>query len=69
MESWSPWSFPLPYYPVDADDVMFLLCAINGRSTHLVSYDDHLLSLSPYYAEEMTICEPLAFLNDCRVRL
>lgn len=48
---------------------MFLLCAINGRSTHLVSYDDHLLSLSPYYAEEMTICEPLAFLNDCRVRL
>ena len=58
--------FHFRHYPVDSDDVMFLLCAINGRGTHLVSYDDHLLSLRPYYAGEVTICEPVEFLTACR---
>ena len=61
--------FHFRHYPVDPDDVMFLLCAINGRATHLVSYDGHLLSLRPYYAGELTICEPIEFLEECRKAL
>ena len=60
--------FHFRHYPVDADDVMFLLCALNGRATHLVSYDDHLLSLRHYYSDETSICEPLEFLVECRKR-
>ncbi len=58
--------FHFRHYPVDADDVMFLLCAINGSATHLVSYDDHLLSLRPFYSGEIMICPPLEFLAACR---
>jgi len=58
--------FHFRHYPVDPDDVMFLLCAVNGHASHLVSYDQHLLSLRPYYAGELAICEPLEFLIDCR---
>lgn len=58
--------FHFRHYPVDADDVMFLLCAVNGNASHLVSYDDHLLSLRPFYADEVIICEPLEFLAGCR---
>ena len=58
--------FHFRHYPVDSDDVIFLLCAINGRGTHLVSYDAHLLSLRPYYAGEVAICEPVEFLKECR---
>ena len=58
--------FHFRHYPVDSDDVMFLLCAINGRGTHLVSYDGHLLSLRPYYAGEVTICKSVEFLAECR---
>ena len=58
--------FHFRHYPVDPDDVMFLLCAINGSATHLVSYDDQLLSLRHYYSCELTICEPLEFLVACR---
>ena len=58
--------FHFRHYPVDSEDVMFLLCAINGRATHLISYDPHLLSLRPYYAGEVTICEPVEFLSECR---
>jgi putative PIN family toxin of toxin-antitoxin system len=54
--------FHFRHYPVDPDDVMFLLCAINGSASHLVSYDDHLLSLQPYYSGELAICEPVKFL-------
>jgi putative PIN family toxin of toxin-antitoxin system len=61
--------FHFRHYPVDADDVMFLLCALNGAATHLVSYDTHLLSLRPYYAEETCICEPLKFVAACREAL
>jgi putative PIN family toxin of toxin-antitoxin system len=58
--------FHFRHYPVDADDVMFLLCALNGNATHLVSYDEHLLSLRSFYLSELSICEPLEFLMDCR---
>lgn len=58
--------FHFRHYPVDADDVVFLLCALNGSATHLVSYDHHLLSLRHSYAGEVVICEPLEFLADCR---
>ncbi len=58
--------FHFRHYPVDPEDVMFLLCAINGHATHLVSYDRHLLSLRPYYEGEVTICEPAEFLAACR---
>ena len=58
--------FHFRHYPVDPEDVMFLLCAINGRATHLVSYDGHLLALRPYYAGEVTICPPVEFLTECR---
>lgn len=60
--------FHFRHYPVDPDDVMFLLCAINGVASHLVSYDDHLLSLAEFYAAELTICKPVGFLNECRAR-
>ena len=58
--------FHFRHYPVDPEDVMFLLCAINGHASHLVSYDRHLLSLRPYYEGEVTICEPAEFLVACR---
>ena len=58
--------FHFRHYPVDPNDVMFLLCAINGGASHLVSYDDHLLSLRPFYVAELAICEPVEFLGDCR---
>ena len=58
--------FHFRHYPVDPEDVMFLLCAINGHATHLVSYDGHLLELRPYYAGEVTICPPVEFLTECR---
>ena len=45
---------------------MFLLCAINGRASHLVSYDNHLRSLRSFYENELRICEPLEFLAECR---
>jgi predicted nucleic acid-binding protein len=58
--------FHFRHYPVDPDDVMFLLRAINGRASHLVSYDNHLRSLRSFYESELKICEPLKFLASCR---
>jgi putative PIN family toxin of toxin-antitoxin system len=59
--------FHLRHYPADPDDVLFLLCAINGEATHLVSYDPHLLDLSPFY-DDFAICPPLEFLKALRLR-
>lgn len=58
--------FHFRHYPVDSDDIMFLLCTFNGCAAHLVSYDSHLLSLRPAYAGEIVICEPIEFLTECR---
>jgi len=57
--------FHLRHYPADPDDVLYLLCAINGEATHLVSYDPHLLELSSFY-DDFVICPPLEFLKALR---
>lgn len=54
--------YHLPAYPVDMDDVAFLLCAVNGQATHLVTYDRHLLDVSRYYP--FKICGTTEFLAD-----
>lgn len=56
--------FHLRHYPSDSDDIPFILCAVNGSATHLVSYDTHLLSLANRY--EFVICDTLHFLADLR---
>jgi predicted nucleic acid-binding protein len=57
--------FHLRHYPEDPDDVLFLLCALNGGASHLVSYDPHLLGLRVFY-EEVLICPALEFLQALR---
>ncbi len=47
--------FHFRHYPVDPDDISFLLCAINGAATHLVSYDPHLLDVGIFYDEFQTV--------------
>jgi len=47
--------YHLPFYPVDSDDIAFLLCAENGKATHVVSYDSHLKSIEPFYS--FKVCE------------
>ncbi|MCP4204197.1 MAG: PIN domain-containing protein [bacterium] len=59
--------FHMPVYPVDADDIAFLLCADNGRATHLVSYDRHLTAVSRHYS--FKTCDTLSFLEDLRQAL
>ena len=58
--------FHLRHYPVDADDIAFLLCAFNGDATHFVACDPHVLDLQPHYP--LAICEPLHFLAELRAR-
>lgn len=53
--------FHFRHYPVDSDDTVFLLCALNGAATHLVSYDRHLLDVGLFYGEFST-CKPQDFL-------
>ena len=60
--------FHLPKYPVDADDTAFLLCASNGRATHLATYDRHLLELKEFYAGQFEIDRPLQLLHAVRSR-
>lgn len=60
--------FHFRHYPVDADDVAFLLVALNGDATHLVTYDEHLKDVGVFYPE-FTTCEPIAFLKDLRFDL
>ncbi len=59
--------YHLPAYPVDMDDVAFLLCAVNGEATHLITYDRHLLEVSRYYW--FKVCGTVDFLKDLRQRL
>ena len=53
-----------PPYPIDADDISFLLCAENGSASHLVTHDQHLLSLPPN--RTFRICKTISFLQDIR---
>jgi uncharacterized protein len=57
-------SFHVPWYPEDPDDICFLLCAVNGQATHLVSHDKHLLNLDGRY--EFSICKTVPFLEELR---
>ena len=57
--------FHFQHYPVDSDDTIFLLCAINGAATHLVSYDSHLLDVGLFY-DDFVACRPTVFLMTLR---
>lgn len=59
--------YHLPYYPVDPDDIAFLLCAENGQATHIISYDRHLKAMEPLYA--FKVRGTLEFLYELRKRL
>jgi len=56
----------LRHYPADGDDIAFVLCALNGTATHLVTYDAHLLDAASFYPEFET-CGPLDFLTAVRI--
>ena len=56
--------FHLRHYPEDPDDIAFLLCAVNGDATHIVSQDNHLLRLN--YLYPFTICRTVDFLRELR---
>ena len=56
--------FHLPVYPVDTDDIAFVLCAENGEASHLVSYDRHLREVAAYFP--FRICTAEEFLDDLR---
>ena len=60
--------FHFRHYPVDMDDVAFLLAALNGNATHVVTYDEHLKDVGVFYPE-FTTCEPVAFLKELRFDL
>ena len=53
--------FHLRHYPVDGDDTVFLLSALIGEATHLVTYDTHLQDVGIFYPE-FTTCKPVEFL-------
>lgn len=59
--------YHLPAYPVDSDDIAFLLCADNGNATHLVTYDRHLQEVKAYYS--FKICRTPVFLEQLRQAL
>jgi putative PIN family toxin of toxin-antitoxin system len=60
--------FHFQHYPVDMDDMAFLLVAINGAASHVVTYDEHLKDVGVFYPEFIT-CEPVVFLSDLRASL
>ena len=57
--------FHLRHYPADSDDTAFLLVALNGNASHLVTYDGQLQDLGVLYPE-FTTCKPLEFLQALR---
>jgi putative PIN family toxin of toxin-antitoxin system len=57
--------FHFRHYPIDENDIAFLLCAINGGATHLVSYDPHLLDLDIHYPE-IDFLPPIPLLQTLR---
>ena len=57
--------YHLRHYPCDADDTAFLLAALNGHATHLVTYDDDLVSVGLFYPD-FTTCRPVEFLAALR---
>jgi len=58
--------FHLRAYPEDPDDVAFVLCAENGKATHLISYDQHILDLKYRQMFDFKICKIIEFLQELR---
>lgn len=56
--------FHCPVYPIDVDDIPFLLCAVNGKASHVISYDAHLHALNGRYS--FIVYKPLEFLFELR---
>ena len=56
--------YHLRRYPSDADDIAFVLCALNGEATHLVTYDGGFSEVVREF--DFVICEPLVFLKELR---
>ena len=54
-------------YPSDPDDIAFLLCAVNGRASHLITYDSDFDPVRDRY--EFKVCAPIKFLIDLRAQL
>lgn len=52
-------------YPRDAKDICFVLCALNGMGSHIVTYDIHLLELRGEYwiKFQIKILKPRQFLS------
>jgi predicted nucleic acid-binding protein len=59
--------YHLSVYPIDADDIAFVLWAENGSATHLVTYDRHLLDVDSFFT--FSICRTTEFLADLRQHL
>ncbi len=57
--------FHFRHYLSDADDTAFLLAALNGEASHLVTYDEDLVNVAVFYPEFIT-CRPLEFLAALR---
>lgn len=51
-------------YPKDAKDICFVLCALNGNGSHIITYDTHLLDLKEDYREKfgIEVVKPKEFL-------
>ena len=60
--------YHLHVYPDDQDDIAFVLCADNGKATHLISYDKHLLDLQYRHEFSFKICKIVEFLKELRKR-
>lgn len=56
--------YHLHHYPIDPDDIAFLLCAENGQATHIISYDKHLKDIERWYT--FRVCNTLEFLHELR---
>ncbi len=56
--------FPKEHYPDDPDDIAFVLCAENGKATHLVTYDSDLFEVQQYHS--FKFCSPVDFLKELR---
>jgi len=52
-------------YPKDAKDICFVLCALNGNGSHIITYDTHLLDLLEDYREKfgIKVLRPREFLR------
>ena len=56
-------TFHFRHYPVDPDDVAFILAAVNGSATHLITRDRHLADIAHFY-HEFTTCTAKDFLRE-----